>query len=238
MTDWHTIRTDSDMFIASRGAPAPAHPAVTGEGVAVLQDDQTVVPDARILLADRLAAAAAASQTGILPEHEPGAGRPAAPRPGGPLAAYRATRTRLAGEAQALARLVADTLTTVLPDAAYLVLRWDPGFTRYDLDRVLNRRGAAVHVFTGAARADRLPALPDRHPLRTAWEGADPADPRVLEDAIRMLDADGGHFDLVPYRLPHPGAPAEEPCLLLAPGLRAALPEAPVVFPRLVRPYA
>ncbi|MBY8876127.1 hypothetical protein [Actinacidiphila acidipaludis] len=178
------------------------------------------------------------ARTGVLPGHEPGAARVPAPPSGGPLAAYRATRTRLAGEAQALARLVADTLTSVLPDAAYLVLRWDPVFTCFDLDRILNRRGAALHVFTGAPEADRLPAFPGRHPLRAAWDGADPADPRVLTEAIRMIDADGGHFDLVPYRLPHPDAPAEEPCLLLAPGLRAALPEAPLVFSRLIRPYA
>lgn len=195
--------------------------------------DQCVIQGPRAHLAAVCEAAA-----GVLtrPDLDRWASVPVRPADG-VLAAYRADRARLADRAATVARLLADTLTACLPDAAYLVLSLDRSHDRHDLDRVLDRTGATVHRFTGHRLVDRLPDLPAGHTLHTAWGGADPTDPLVLIEVVRMLDADGADFDLVPD-LPDVATPAEQPCLLLAPGLPALFPEAPRHFPRLLRPYA
>ncbi|MCX4919847.1 hypothetical protein [Streptomyces sp. NBC_00687] len=144
----------------------------------------------------------------------------------------------------ALARLIADTLTAQYDGAAaYLVLDEESYSGDFiGLVGVLDAEGSCLFKF-GDYTAP-LPPLPPGSPLADAWGSRDPADPWTLAKAVQGLYQTGAIFDRLPVdRLPlaSDSSTAAEAhyCLLLS---TAARPDCwdfeEAATARLVRPYS
>lgn len=113
--------------------------------------------------------------------------------------------------AHRVAALIADTLTTMLPNAAYLTF-----WARIRVQGVLDAQGRLLHRFEDDGRTrTQLPALPEHHRLRAAWSPLDPADPAQFEEAVRLVLGSGIALDNIP-NLPHTPATFDPVCLPLA----------------------
>ncbi|MEY9839369.1 hypothetical protein [Streptacidiphilus sp. EB103A] len=140
-----------------------------------------------------------------------------APGPLPPLAVHAAAAAIARDTARTVARLIADTLTAMLPTAAYLVL--DENHYEIALHSVLDASGATLRTFTTRPEAP-LPPLDPASALRSAWQGEDPGDPQTIASVLLYLLNDGMVLDIVPDDLPDRDAPLDYPCLLLSPDAR------------------
>ncbi|MEV6533744.1 hypothetical protein AB0M86_29800 [Streptomyces sp. NPDC051639] len=143
----------------------------------------------------------------------------------------------------ALARLIADTLTAQYEGAAaYLVLNEDESADFMGLVSVLDAEGACLFAFGDDTAT--LPPLPPGSVLADAWGSRDPAKPWTVCTAIQGLYQTGAIFDRLPLdRLPLASdsstAAEEHYCLLLSAAARPDFwdfDEANMA--RLVRPYS
>lgn len=239
MTDWHTVTSPekSSTFVVTCGYIAEDHNEVTEQAAVVFEHfDQSIIEGPADAVAATLRAAA---DLLTRPDAQQWHVRPV--RTALDLfTVHGAARTELARTNHLVARLLADTLTAQLPDAVYLILDHDDSHNdRLTLDRICDHAGCTLHRFTGDPGADRLPDLPDAHPLRIAWQGhgMDPCDPHTLARVVRDLAADGGVFaDELPDDLDSEDAPTEQPCLALTATARVDRPDL-ADWPRLLRPY-
>ncbi|MFE9769779.1 hypothetical protein ACFYPC_35545 [Streptomyces sp. NPDC005808] len=148
---------------------------------------------------------------------------------------------RVREAAQALSRLIADTLNAQYAGAAaYLVLEDNDCCDVLTLHSVLDADGRTLFDF-GDGHTRLLPALPQHSPLAEAWGSLDPADPRALFKAVQGLHQAGSLFDQLPDDLPFAEGPDPEDsyCLLLS---TAARPDCWDVTranaSRMLRPYS
>ncbi|WP_415940241.1 hypothetical protein [Streptomyces sp. 039-1] len=155
--------------------------------------------------------------------------------------AYIDVTARLREANNALARLIADTLTAQYDEAAYLVLNEDDSAEFMGLVSVLDAEGACLFKFGDDTAT--LPPLPSGSPLTAAWDSRDPAEPWTVCTAIQGLYQTGAIFDRLPlHRMPlaSDSSTADEAhyCLLLS---TAAHPDFwdfdEAATTRLVRPY-
>ncbi len=118
--------------------------------------------------------------------------------------------------ARSIARLVADTLRTQFPQAAYLVLSID-----YDRDLATDLFPASLRDANGQILNDfansELPPLPDGSPLRSLWGPHSPTDFYQVRYILRTLRLSGAAFDDYPtdLRTDHDDE-GYIPCLLLS----------------------
>lgn len=132
--------------------------------------------------------------------------------------AWQQAEAELVTSAQRLARLIADTLTAMLPEAAYLVLTCDDG-DELELHSLLSAQGFLLWDFIH--HDDPLPALPPDSPLGAQW----PDDPRRATTLLPLLAAlrrRGMTFDHLPEQLAVGDVPRFAHCLLLSPTARPA----------------
>ncbi|MEW1568441.1 hypothetical protein AB0454_36370 [Streptomyces sp. NPDC093509] len=143
----------------------------------------------------------------------------------------------------ALARLIADTLTAQYDGAAaYLVLDEAESADFMGFVSVLDADGSCLFEFGDDTAT--LPALPPDSPLARSWSSRDPGEPWTLCTAVQGLYQTGAIFDRLPLdRLPLASdsstAAEEHYCLLLSTAARPDLwdfEEADMA--RLVRPYS
>ncbi|MFF2386982.1 hypothetical protein [Streptomyces sp. NPDC058108] len=159
-----------------------------------------------------------------------------------PLAwpAFLETTDRLRGAAKALARLIADTLTTQIDGAAYLILEDDEHGDALWLHSVLDAGGRTLFAFSDGTT---LPAVADDSSFRAAWGQLDPGDPASLELAVHGLRQARAVFDSVPDDLPCDAITDDHSCLLLSTDARPGCWDFGWDFDgedalRLVRPYS
>ncbi|MFF3786395.1 hypothetical protein [Streptomyces sp. NPDC001933] len=173
--------------------------------------------------------------TSTLP-HPPGTGTPKS-RPTITWLDYvNAVRTMRA-DGRSMARLIADTLTTQYPTAAYLVLEEDDDSDILGLHSILDADGRLLYAL-GDDHAC-FPNLPPHSPLAQAWAPLNPADPWTLFKAIQWLHQTGFLFDQVPEDDLDDDAPAEMTCLLLSTAARPAWwDRTDDVNDRVLRPYS
>jgi len=133
-----------------------------------------------------------------------------------PLAAYEWADAIRRDAARQVAWLIAATLTTQIPDAAYLVIGEDSDDDGgLWLESVLDDKGTTLHEI-GRENPRLLPALPEDSPLLALWEGRNPRDPWVLLDPISRLWEDGMILDRLPEYLPGREDTSDTLCLLLS----------------------
>ncbi|MEU9064973.1 hypothetical protein AB0D13_40635 [Streptomyces sp. NPDC048430] len=120
-------------------------------------------------------------------------------------------------QARGLARTIADTLTAMYPDAAYLVMH-------HDEDEVLWLHGIRDTVVVCDFEEAALAAPVADSELRRAWGDLDPQQPRHLLHLVRRLEDVGGCFDILPDTAYHDSDNGEDGllCLLLS---EQAVPE-------------
>ncbi|MFI7049063.1 hypothetical protein [Streptosporangium sandarakinum] len=143
-----------------------------------------------------------------------------------------------------LARLIADTLRTQYPSAAYLVLAIDDDETDRDIELFLHSiRDADGTIIEDFEHSGALPIDPDSS-LRRAWGKLNPSDPAALLWLLRQLYIAGVQFDGLPEDLLQEDDTEWPPmCLLLSgqarPHTWADEEEKAQRFgPRLMRPYS
>lgn len=237
MTDWHEVTGPNDpnpVLVVRRGYDAEDHQTVTRPAALVFDHGDQAVIEGKPRHLARILYAAADLLT--RPDHQRSACRSAA---ADPLAAHLAALRHLHHTRKRLARLMADTLTTQAPHAAYLVLgsadsSQDPDMLTADL--LCDRDGTTIHTFAAAP----LPGLPLGHPLRRIWQqhDLDPTRPDTYTDLMRALALTGGQFDEMPDRLLPPEAgDGGRLVLLLTRDAEPAVPELHHYAPTLVRPY-
>ncbi|WP_331762516.1 hypothetical protein OG612_45635 (plasmid) [Streptomyces sp. NBC_01527] len=155
------------------------------------------------------------------------------------LPVYLTAVATLRTHTQTLARLIADTLTTQYPTAAYLVMDEDPGSDAMELLSILDDHGHTLHTLD--QDPEPLPALPPGSPLADAWAPLDPTSPTTLRDVINTLHRTGFLFDWTPDDDDLiDTVPVDHKCLLLSTTARPQWWEYPAsVTPgRVLRPYA
>ncbi|MGW3308156.1 hypothetical protein ACWDG9_16400 [Streptomyces sp. NPDC001073] len=144
--------------------------------------------------------------------------------------------------ARSIARLVADTLRTQFPQAAYLVLHIDDDrdlATDLFPHSLRNADGHTGYDFDSA----HLPSLPDDSPLLPLWGGHSPTDLFQVRYILRTLRLSGAVFDDYPTDLrTEDDDEGYVPCLLLSDQARPeqwAYADDGDDYPeRLLRPYS
>ncbi|MFI6884000.1 hypothetical protein [Streptosporangium canum] len=143
-----------------------------------------------------------------------------------------------------LARLIADTLRTQYPSAAYLVLEVGDDETDRDMELFLNRiRDADGAIIKDFEHSDALPPIDPDNPLRHAWGELNPSNAVALLWLLRQLYMAGVQFDELPEDLQREDDTEWLPmCLLLSgearPHVRESEEDKAARFgPRLMRPY-
>lgn len=117
---------------------------------------------------------------------------------------------------------IALTLTTLYPDAAYLVVEEGEYDWALGLTGIYDARGRLIVDFAETTRLAELPA--SEHEIRALWRGFDPADPVGYQAVLATALAHGGVFEEMPS-LPDPDAPADVRCVHLAPAEPSPLDE-------------
>ncbi|MER7982445.1 hypothetical protein [Streptomyces sp. NPDC095817] len=155
---------------------------------------------------------------------------------------YIDATARMGDANNALARLIADTLTAQYDGtAAYLVLDEDESADFMGLVSVLDAEGSCLFKFGDDTAT--LPPLPKGSPLADAWSGHNPVEPWTVCHAVQGLYRTGAIFDRLPLdhlSLAESSTAADEHyCLLLS---TAAHPDFwdfdEAEKARLVRPYS
>ncbi|MFF1517076.1 hypothetical protein [Streptomyces sp. NPDC058305] len=155
---------------------------------------------------------------------------------------YIDATARIRDANNALARLIADTLTAQYDGAAaYLVLDENESADFMGLVSVIDAEGSCLFKFGDDTAT--LPPLPPGSPLADAWSGHDPVEPWTVCRAVQGLYQTGVIFDRLPVdrlSLAESSTAAEEHyCLLLSTAARPDFwdfDEAEKA--RLVRPYS
>jgi hypothetical protein len=241
MTEWHTVSDRNDLYIVTPGYQAEDGQDTTGYALVADHGDQCVIEGDPDTLAAQLRAAA---DLLTRPDRDRWSIRPVAAAAHDTLAAQHAARAQAVTAAHRAARLLADTLTAHLPNAAYLVLGFDDDSChnqRLIPDRLCDPDGHAIHRFTHTGRLpDRSTGHPLHQQLLTAWRDLDPADPRTLTRIIRALATAGEFADRMPCDLP--GLDPDEdfgdlPVMALVPAARLDRPGLAADLPQLLRPH-
>jgi hypothetical protein len=167
----------------------------------------------------------------------------AAPAAGpGDITSWTQTLQSQRAAARGIARLIADTLRTQYPQAAYLVLYIDD-----DRDLATDLFPASLRDADGHTGNDfddsQLPPLPDDSPLRPLWGDHCPTDVFQVRHILRTLRLSGAVFDDYPNDLRTEGDDEGYiPCLLLSDQARPerwAYADDGDDYPeRLLRPYS
>ncbi|MFD8565153.1 hypothetical protein ACFV1N_48485 [Streptosporangium canum] len=143
-----------------------------------------------------------------------------------------------------LARLIADTIRTQYPSAAYLALEIGDDETDRDMELFLNSiRDADGAIINDFEQSDALPPIDPDNPLRRAWGALNPSNAVALLWLLRQLYMAGVQFDELPEDLQREDDTEWLPmCLLLSgearPHVRESEEDKAERFgPRLMRPY-
>ncbi|MEU9837466.1 hypothetical protein AB0D67_38525 [Streptosporangium sp. NPDC048047] len=171
--------------------------------------------------------------------------RAGTPGPADLVAAWeRATKAHYARAGQ-LARLIADTLRTQYPGAAYLVLAIGEDETDRDIELFLHSvRDADGAIIEDFEHSGALPPIDPDSFLRRAWGELNPSNPVALLWLLRQLYITGVQFDELPEDLLQEDDPEWRPmCLLLSAQARPHAwadeeDKAQRFGPRLMRPYS